>query len=113
MRAAWLLGFSLAPIGLLKLIISSIAIGCNRLFSDVFDALQRRMGFHRTMGVRPARSVLFEIGLLLTVVPLAAWWLSVGLWKAFLLDIGFALFFLLCTFFFNLAYDHLRARFVA
>ena len=83
------------------------------LFNAVFDELQRRMGFHRTMGVRAAHSVLFKIGLLLTVVPLAAWWLGVGLWQAFLLDIGLALFFLPYTFFFNLAYDHIRARFVA
>lgn len=55
----------------------------------------------------------FETGLLLTVVPLAARWLGVALWQAFLLDIGLALFFLPYTFFFNLAYDHLRARFVA
>jgi uncharacterized membrane protein len=56
---------------------------------------------------------LFEIGLILAVVPLAAWWLDIGLWEAFVLDIGIVLFFLPYTFVFNWTYDHVRARVVA
>ena len=56
---------------------------------------------------------MFEIGLLLVVVPLAAWWLGIGLWEAFLLDIAIALFFLPYTFIFNWSYDHIRASVVA
>jgi len=47
------------------------------------------------------------------LVPLGAWWLNVSLWEAFVIDIGIMLFFLPYTFFFNLAYDHLRARWMA
>jgi uncharacterized membrane protein len=43
-------------------------------------------------------------------VPLAAWWLGISLWAAFLLDIGIVLFFLPYTFLYNLAYDRLRVR---
>ena len=110
---AWLLGYPLAHIGLLTLMISLIAMSWNMLFNVAFDRAQRQMGFDRTLTVRAVHSVIFEIGLLLAVVPLAAWWLGIGLWQAFLLDIGIALFFLPCTFFFNWTYDHLRARFVA
>ena len=108
---AWLLGYPLAHIGLLTLMISLIAMGWNMLFNAVFDRAQRRMGFDRTLTARAVHSIIFEIGLLLAVVPLAAWWLGIGLWQAFLLDIGIALFFLPYTFFFNWTYDHLRPRF--
>lgn len=110
---AWLLDYPLAQIGLLTLMISLIAMGWNMLFNVAFDRAQRRMGFDRTLAARAAHSIIFEIGLLLTVVPLAAWWLGIGLWQAFVLDIGIALFFLPYTFLFNWTYDHLRARFVA
>ena len=110
---AWLLGYSLAHIGLLTLMISLMAMTWNMIFNAIFDRAQRRLGFERTLVARALHAVLFEIGLLLAVVPLAAWWLKIGLWEAFVLDIGIALFFLPYTFLFNLAYDHLRARFVA
>lgn len=110
---AWLLGYSLAHIGLLTLMISLVAMTWNMIFNAIFDRVQRRLGFERTLVARAFHAVLFEIGLLLAVVPLAAWWLDIGLWEAFVLDIGIALFFLPYTFLFNLAYDHLRARFVA
>ncbi|MOA70075.1 Bacterial Transmembrane Pair family protein [compost metagenome] len=46
------------------------------------------------------------------LVPLAAWWLSIGLIEAFLLDIGLVLFFLPYAVAFNWSYDVLRARWV-
>ena len=110
---AWLLGYSLAHMGWLTLMISLIAMGWNMLFNAVFDHAQRRLGFERTLTVRAIHSVMFEIGLLLAIVPLAAWWLDIGLWQAFVLDIGIALFFLPYTFCFNWSYDVLRARWVA
>ncbi|NQW82285.1 MAG: PACE efflux transporter, partial [Polaromonas sp.] len=107
---AWLLDYSLAHMGLLTLMISLIAMLWNMLFNALFDRLQLRLGFHRTVVVRAAHAVVFEIGLVLAVVPLAAWWLGISLWTAFLLDIGIVLFFLPYTFFYNLAYDSLRMR---
>ena len=110
---AWLLGYPLAYIGWLTLMISLIAMGWNMLFNLLFDRAQSRMGFEKTVVARIAHAVLFEIGLLLAIVPLAAWWLGIGLWQAFMLDIGIALFFLPYTFLFNWSYDVLRARFIA
>jgi len=110
---AWLLDYSLAHMGLLTLMISLIAMSWNMLFNALFDRAQRRMGFRRTLVARAVHSVLFEIGLLLAVVPLAAWWLGIGLWQAFVLDIGIVLFFLPYTFVFNWTYDHVRASVVA
>ena len=109
---AWLLGYSLAHIGLLTLMISLTAMLWNMVFNALFDRLQLRLGFHRTMAVRAAHAIAFEIGLVLAVVPLAAWWLGIGLWQAFLLDIGIVLFFLPYTFAYNWTYDTLRVRLI-
>ena len=110
---AWLLGYSLAHMGVLTIMISLIAMAWNMVFNMVFDGVQRRVGFSRTVSVRAVHSVLFEVGLIVAVVPLAAWWLDIGLWQAFVLDIGIVLFFLPYTFVFNWTYDHVRARIVA
>lgn len=110
---AWLLGYSLAHMGALTLMISLVAMVWNMVFNGLFDRAQQRMGFRKTMGARALHALLFEIGLLLAVVPLAAWWLDIGLWEAFVLDIGIALFFLPYTFVFNWCYDHLRVIVVA
>ena len=110
---AWLLGYPLAQIGLLTLMISLIAMSWNMVFNALFDRAQRRIGFKRTLKARAVHALIFEVGLLLAVVPLAAWWLAIGLWEAFVLDIGIALFFLPYTFVFNWTYDHVRALVVA
>lgn len=105
---AWLLGYPLAHIGLLTLVISLMAMSWNMAFNALFDRAQRRMGFQRTVAMRIVHSLLFEVGLILAVVPLAAWWLGIGLWEAFVLDVGIVLFFLPYTFAYNWIYDHLR-----
>ena len=109
---AWLLGYSLAHMGILTLMISLVAMAWNMAFNALFDSAQRRWGFTRNLKARAVHAVLFEIGLIMSVVPLAAWWLDIGLWAAFVLDIGIVLFFLPYTFVFNWAYDTLRARWV-
>lgn len=110
---AWLLGYSLGHMGVLTLMISLIAMTWNMVFNALFDRAQRRIGFERKVLARLLHSLLFEVGLILAVVPLAAWWLNIGLWEAFVLDIGIALFFPPYSFAFNWTYDHMRAIVVA
>ncbi|WP_296271175.1 multidrug/biocide efflux PACE transporter [Pseudomonas sp. UBA6323] len=110
---AWLMDKPLAQMGALTLMFSTIAMLWNMLFNYLFDQAQRRMGFHRGFKARLAHALLFEAGLILVLVPLAAWWLSISLWAAFWLDIGLILFFLPYTMAFNWGYDLLRARWVA
>ena len=107
---AWLLDYSLVQMGALTAMISLIAMAWNMLFNMGFDGVERRLGFSRTLGVRAVHAVAFEVGLIVLVVPLAAWWLDMGLWEAFVLDIGIVLFFLPYTFAYNWTYDHVRAR---
>lgn len=107
---AWLLGYPLAHMGVLTLMVSLLAMVWNMLFNALFDLAQRRIGFQRHVAARAVHALLFEIGLILAVVPLAAWWLGISLWHAFVLDIGIVLFFLPYTFAFNWVYDSVRAR---
>ncbi|CAH0148610.1 hypothetical protein SRABI70_00466 [Pseudomonas sp. Bi70] len=108
---AWAMGKSLAHMGALTLMFSAIAMLWNMLFNILFDAAQRRMGFERGLWARISHALLFEAGLILVLVPLAAWWLSISLVAAFFLDIGLILFFLPYTLGYNLAYDKLRERY--
>lgn len=105
-----LLDKSLSLTGMLTLAVSTLAMLWNMGFNALFDRLQRHAGFQRTPAVRIVHALLFELGLIAATVPLAAWWLSIGLVQAFLLDIGLLLFFLPYTLGFNWAYDVLRAK---
>ncbi|MGP0172490.1 multidrug/biocide efflux PACE transporter [Pseudomonas sp. NCHU5208] len=110
---AWFMGKPLLQLGVLTLMFSFVAMLWNMLFNYLFDRAQSRLGFERGLGARICHALLFEGGLVVMLVPLAAWWLSVSLLKAFLLDIGLILFFLPYTLAFNWIYDVLRARWLA
>jgi len=107
---ALLMDKPLAQMGALTLMFSTVAMLWNMLFNYWFDGAQRRLGFHRGLWARLVHASLFELGLIVVLVPLAAWWLSIGLLEALLLDIGLILFFLPYTMAFNWIYDVLRAR---
>ncbi|MES2941896.1 MAG: multidrug/biocide efflux PACE transporter [Pseudomonadota bacterium] len=107
---AWLLGHSLAHMGALTLMISLVAMSWNMIFNALFDRAQQRWAFRRNLAARAVHAVLFEVGLLLVIVPLAAWWLDMDLWQAFVLDIGIALFFMPYSFVFNWVYDKVSTR---
>jgi uncharacterized membrane protein len=57
--------------------------------------------------MRVAHAVLFEGGLLVALMPLIAWYLGVSLLQAFMMDVSFALFYLVYAFVFNWAYDRI------
>ncbi|WP_179401680.1 multidrug/biocide efflux PACE transporter [Burkholderia guangdongensis] len=110
---AWLLGLPVAHVGVLSVAISAIAMAWNVVFNAWFERVERRFGLVRNVAVRVAHACAFEFGLVVLAVPLAAWWLDIGLVDALLLDFGFLLLFLPYTFGFNAVYDRLRAHWVA
>ena len=61
----------------------------------------------RGLARRAAHAIGFEGGLVFILVPLFAWWFGVGLWAAFVMDLGLIAFFLCYTFAFNWVFDHL------
>ncbi|QMV62291.1 multidrug/biocide efflux PACE transporter [Pseudomonas berkeleyensis] len=110
---AWFMGKPLLQLGALTLMFSTVAMLWNMLFNYLFDRAQSRLGFERGLWARVCHALLFEGGLVVMLVPLAAWWLSIGLLEALLLDIVLILFFLPYTMAFNWIYDVLRARLLA
>ena len=103
------LGFDepLYDVGVLVVISATIATCWNYLYNLVFDhALLRLKGsVRKTLPARIVHALLFEGGLLLVLLPVIAWYLGIGLVKAFLMDASFAAFYLVYAFAFNWAYD--------
>ncbi|MCF5708228.1 multidrug/biocide efflux PACE transporter [Pseudomonas syringae] len=107
---AWLMNHSLAMMGAMTVMISTVAMLWNMVYNALFDRLRARLGFAMSLTMRALHALGFEGGLILAVVPLAAWWLSISLFEAFVLDIGLLLMFLPYTMLFNWAYDKVRER---
>lgn len=90
------------------LLISLIAVIWNMLFNWIFDLLFTAPRETRKMPLRLFHTILFEGGLLIFTLPMIVYVLNIGWLSAFLMDIGLTILILIYTFFFNLAYDHIR-----
>lgn len=85
---------------------SAIAVVWNLVYNTLFERWEARQAKRgRSVCRRVVHAVGFEAGLVITLVPLFAWWLDISLWQAFVLDLGLIVFFLVYTFVFNLAFD--------
>jgi len=96
-------------IGVIAIGGATIATGWNYLYNLGFDHLMRRMtgGTQKSPAIRVAHSILFELGLLIVLLPFVAWYLDISLWEALVMDIAFALFYVAYAFVFNWAYDRI------
>ncbi len=105
--AVWAFGMEVHQLGVLAVGISLAATAWNYGYNRVVDRLMvRHLGrLDKTWGERVAHAAGFELGLLLITLPAAAWWLSVSLWEAFIIDAAMAVFYLVYAFVYNLAYD--------
>lgn len=97
----------LQSIGVVAIVGSVIATLWVYVFNYLFDlALLRRQGHARkSIRQRIANSVLFEIGLLLVLLPFIAWYLQVSLLDALNLGASLSVFYLVYSFGFNWVYD--------
>ena len=85
---------------------SALAVTWNLIFNAMFEAWERRQTVKgRSIRRRIAHAIGFEGGLVISMVPFFAWWLDVSLWEAFVMDLGFILFFLVYTFVFAWCFD--------
>lgn len=102
-------GQPVSHLGPLALIISLLATGWNYLYNLAVDHwMQRVLGrLEKRLAERVLHALLFELGFMLVALPLTALWLGISLWQALWLDIGFALFYVIYAFGYNLAYDRL------
>ncbi|MEF2546563.1 PACE efflux transporter [Aurantimonas sp. E1-2-R+4] len=104
---AWAFHLPTSQIGVVALIGATIATLWNYAYNLGFDHMMWRFygRTSKTLKLRVVHAFAFEAGLLVWVLPLFAWYLGVGLFQAFLMDVSFALFYLVYAFVFNWAYD--------
>lgn len=104
---ARLLGFEMLHIGVVVVASATMATVWTYLYNLGFDHAMRRLAGHTRKSVllRVGHALLFEIGLLLLLMPFIAWYLGVSWLEAFLIDLGFAGFYVVYAFAFNWAYD--------
>lgn len=99
-------GASLERAGVIAVASAVIAIVWNLVYNTLFERWESRQSVRgRGLARRVAHAVGFELGFLVLLVPLFAWWFGISLEHALVLEIGLALFFLLYTFVFNWAFD--------
>jgi len=103
---------SFFDMALLSTAISLTATLWNGVFNFLFDRLQKRLAFRRTVWIRLAHAFAFEGGLVLLTVPMVAYSLQVGFLTAFVLEAALLLFFLPYSFVFNFIYDKIYIWFV-
>jgi uncharacterized membrane protein len=85
---------------------SVIAVVWNLVYNTLFERWEARQTVRgRSFQRRAAHAIGFELGFIVSLVPLFAWWLDIGFWHALVLDLGLSLFFLVYTFAFNLGFD--------
>lgn len=105
---AFLLNRSVSEMGLMTLIIATIAVIWNFIYNALFDRVTRSFIKERGLIVRIIHALIFEVGLIFITVPIIAWLLKMTLLEALMMDIGILLFFLPYTVIFNWVYDVVR-----
>ena len=108
---AWLTGTPLLDMGVIAIVIATMALLWNMLFNSIFDAWLKRNHLSKNTRLRILHAFLFEIGLICGALPFIMWWLKISLWEALTLDIGMILFYLPYTYIYSLVYDKLRKKF--
>ncbi|NTE86464.1 PACE efflux transporter [Agrobacterium rubi] len=102
-------GMPAEDIGIVGVVSATIATAWNYLYNLGFDhVMQRKLGTtQKTVAIRVAHAVLFELGLLLVLMPFIAWYLDISIIHALVMDVSFALFYVVYAFVFNWCYDRL------
>lgn len=96
-------------IGVVGVVSATLAMVWNYIYNLGFDALMQRTrgSTLKTVRLRVVHAVLFELGLLVILMPFIAWYLGITLLHALVMDVSFALFYMGYAFAFNLAYDRI------
>ena len=94
--------------GVMAVAASTIAICWNIVFNWLFEkweAGQTQKG--RSVLRRIVHAIGFEGGIAAMLIPLMAWWFSISLWEATVLEAGILVFFMVYTFVFNWGFDRI------
>ncbi len=103
----WAFDTQVHDMGFVAIVSATIATFWNYLYNLLFDHAMLRItgSVRKTLAIRVLHAVLFEAGLLVVLLPFIAWYLEVSLTRAFVMDVAFALFYLVYAFVFNWTYD--------
>lgn len=103
----WFFDLDLTEIGVLGVCTAAVAAVWNYVYNYGFDRVLKKLtgSVHKRMRVRVLHAILFELGLVVMLVPFIAWWLDISLWQALIADIGLVIFYVVFAFVYNLAYD--------
>lgn len=111
--SAWLMQRSVLEMGGISVLLATTAMLWNIVYNALFDRLWPANRVRRNVKVRVLHALGFEGGFIIVGVSVVSLTLGIGLVAAFLLEMGFFLFFLPYTVLYNWGYDTLRARVVA
>ncbi|WP_293811059.1 PACE efflux transporter [uncultured Bosea sp.] len=86
---------------------ATVATLWNFVYNLGFDHAMLRFAGHtrKSLVLRVLHALLFEGGLLVLLLPPMAWYLGMGLWQTFVMDLAIVVFYVVYAFLFNLAYD--------
>lgn len=92
----------------LSVLTATIALGWSYVFNTAFEAWEARQPVRgRPRSRRVAHALLFEVGLVLMLLPVMAWRLGVSIWQALAFEAGLILVFLIYTYLFTWGFDHI------
>lgn len=110
--SAWIMQRPVLEMGGLTLLLATAAMIWNVIYNAFFDRQWPAHRVTRTARVRVLHALGFEGGFIVIGVTLVSLVLGIDLVTAFLLEIGFFLFFLPYTMAYNWGYDMLRERLI-
>lgn len=108
----FLLNKPVSSMGILSVLISVTALLLNIAFNWIFDRYFPFINGDRPVKIRMLHAIGFESTLVLFTVPMIAFFLKVTFVEAFMIEIGFLIFFLFYTYIYNWAYDKVRRKIV-
>lgn len=108
----FLLNKPVSSMGVLSVLISVTALLLNIVFNWLFDKFFPFVNGDRPVKIRMLHAMGFEGTLVLFTVPMIAFFLKVSFVEAFMIEIGFLIFFLFYTYIYNWCYDKVRKKFV-
>jgi len=104
-----LFGISVEHMGVVAIISIIVAAGWNYIYNLIFDMALKHYqhNVHKKLWQRIIHAVLFELGLLVILQPLIAYYLGQSLFGALPLTFSLAVFYMVYGFVYNLAYDRI------
>lgn len=109
----FLLNKPLNAMGILSVLISVTALLLNIVFNWLFDRFFPFVNGDRPVKIRMLHAIGFEGTLVLFTVPMIAFFLKVSFVEAFMIEIGFLIFFLFYTYIYNWCYDKIRKNIIS